>query len=83
MRAVAAVVDSVSSSSDSCMETSTVPQSSLATPSESYLGGPPAGNIPTLNRSGARAATSTIVDPDLTHRPLSSWSSNSAAPSGS
>src|ERR687898_2108991 len=41
--AVAAVVESVSSSSDSFMETSTAPQSPLATPSESYLGGPPAG----------------------------------------
>src|SRR5215211_329208 len=66
IRAVAAVVESVSSSSDSCMETSTVPQSSLATPSESYVGGPPAGNIPTRNRSGARAATSTVVDPAVT-----------------
>ena len=63
IRAVACVVESVSSSSDSCMETSTGSQSCFAMASESYLGGPPAGNIPTLKRSGARAATSTVVEP--------------------
>ena len=81
--AVAKVVESVSSSSDSCMEISTGSQSSLATASESYPGGLPAGNMPTLKRSGARAATSTAVEPALSRKPLSSWSSNSPAPKGS
>ena len=79
---MAAVVESVSSVSDSCMEISTGSQSSLATASVRYRGVRPSGNMPTRKRSGASAVTSTVVAPHLNRRPRSPWSTSSPVPSG-